>query len=197
MSYRKKVVLKSEEKRLIFGEVYVPYEIDSDGETMAPEDVERMAHEFLSSGKVKKIDVQHNGKESGCVVVESFIARENDPDGFKEGAWVLGVLTTPEVWKAVKSGELNGFSFAGPTEKVSVEAEVLMAVRIFGETEKSEDDGLLPPHSHKLEAEVDENGNIVPTRTSEELDHSHAVLRTTATEVEMGHAHRMIIQLEE
>lgn len=177
----------------MYGEVYAPMQIDTDGEAMLAEDIEHMAHDFLASGRVNKIDVQHNLQESGCLVVESFIARKGDPDGFIEGAWVLGTKVLPdELWEQVKKGELNGYSFYGPVTQVPVNAIVVATRRMMGKTEDSSD-GLLPPHTHDLDIKFSKDDKVVPGITGETLGHCHMVARTTATELEMEHAHRMIL----
>jgi hypothetical protein len=188
-----KIVIKSDEKRIVYGEVYAPYQVDTDGEAMLPEDIERMAHNFLASGRVNKIDVQHNLQESGCLVVESFIARKDDPDGFIEGAWVLGTKIIPDdLWDKVKKGEINGYSFYGPVTQVPVQAVVVATRRMLGKTEDSSD-GLLPPHEHDLDIKFSKDDKVIPGLTGEALGHCHIVTRTTATEMEMEHAHRMVL----
>jgi hypothetical protein len=188
-----KMVIKSEEKRLVFGEVYAPWQIDTDGEAMLPEDIEKMAHDFLASGRVNKIDEQHNLTESNCLVVESFIARKGDPDGFIEGAWVLGTHIIPDdLWEKVKKGEINGYSFYGPVTQVSVSAVVLATRHITGKTEASAD-GFLPPHTHDLDIKFSKDDKVITGLTSSNLNHCHVVTRTTATEIELEHAHRMVL----
>ena len=39
-----RIVIKDESKRLVYGEVYAPLQIDTDGEAMTSEEVEKMAH---------------------------------------------------------------------------------------------------------------------------------------------------------
>jgi len=190
---RNRLVIKSEAKRLVYAEVYAPMHVDTDGEFMTEEHIERMAHKFLSSGKVTKIDVQHDQKESGCVIVESFLAREQDPDGFIKGSWVLGVKVIPdELWERVQKGELNGFSFQGYIHKTPVKATVVVARKFIGETEESAV-GVLPPHRHTVSLSFTEAGRLMAGRTSREFDHDHGVKRATATEMEWEHAHRMIL----
>lgn len=189
-----KIVIKSEAERLVYGEVYAPLQIDTDGEAMLASDIKKMAHDFLASGRVNKIDVQHCLEESGCLVVESFLARVGDPDGFLDGAWVLGVKVIPDdLWAMVLSGELNGFSFYGPVIPVPVQATVQMTKSLVGTTEQSSDEGLLPPHEHPLDLQFTLDGKVVPALTGVALGHRHVVMRTTATEMEMEHAHRMIL----
>lgn len=182
-----------EEQRIVYAEVYIPYRIDTDHETMTKEDVEKAAHNFLASGKVFKIDVQHDLKESGCQVVESFIARAGwEP--FIEDAWVMGVKCTPEIWKSVKSGDLNGFSFYGSTKKVPARVLVEVSKQVAGVTEKSEVDGPLPPHEHTFIINFDSEGRIVSGKTDYVFEHFHPIVHGTATEEELDHRHRLVLE---
>jgi len=187
------IVIKSEAERLVYGEVYAPLQIDTDNEAMLAVDVKKMAHGFLASGRVDKIDVEHSLQMSGCLVVESFLARKDDPDGFIDGAWVLGVKILPDdIWGLVLKGELNGFSFYGPVEKVPAQATVSAVRRMTGKTEDSSE-GLLPPHDHDLDVQFNLEGRVIPSLTGKSLGHSHPVMRTTATEEVMEHSHRMVL----
>ncbi len=189
----RKVVIKSDEKRQVFAEVYAPLQVDSDGETMTAEEIEKMAHRFLKEGKVAKIDVGHDYEESGCFVIESFIVRKNDPDGFREGAWVLGVHIIPDaLWAAVKKGEINCFSFGGVAKGASATVK-LSAVKSFeGVTEKSDEDGIVPEHKHKFNLKFDDSGNVVNGRTSVASSHYHIVIKISATNSELDHSHRIL-----
>lgn len=63
----------SGEFHYVFGEVYAPDIVDTDGESMAASDIQKMAHDFLARGMVRALDVNHDRQSSGAVVVESFI----------------------------------------------------------------------------------------------------------------------------
>ena len=189
----KRIVVKSEDEHFVLAEVYSPLHIDTDGEAMTSEEIRKMAYRFLSEGRTKKIDIQHNKKESGCVMVESFIARKDDPDGFIENSWVAGLIVpVGEVWDKVKKGELNGFSFYGEVQKVPARAKVMMTKKMEGETEDSVD-GVLPPHSHEVTLTFSSDGRVEKGRTQKFLDHDHEVLKATATEVEWEHGHRLVL----
>jgi hypothetical protein len=186
-----KEVTKTEDQ-VVYGEVYVPNRVDTDHEAMSPDDVEKAAWEFLSTGKTSKIDIQHDLAESGCQVVESFIAR----DGWEpwvEGAWVMGVKCPNDIWKLVKSGDLNGFSFYGTSKKVPAKVLVEVAKQITGVTEKNVEE-ILPPHEHTFLINLDNKGNIVSGRTDVVMEHSHAVKHGTATEEELDHRHRLALE---
>ena len=189
-------VVKSaeEEERLVHAEVYSPLHIDTDVAAMTAEEIRKGAHRFISSGRVRKIDIQHNQIESGCSVVESYIAKASDPDGFIEGAWVLVIYIEPDdIWESVKKGDLNGLSFQGMVHEVPVRAKVTVTRKMIGETEESAPNDILPLHAHPVTIDFDDSGRILAGATDEMLGHSHAILRATATEKELDHAHRIII----
>lgn len=173
-----------DEQQLVFGEVYAPGFPDSQGDFMTRESIQQMAYEFMRKGFVNKIDLNHNQQESGCYVVESFIARDDDPI-FIPGSWVIGVKCTDEVWQLVKSGELNGFSFDGVGFRVEKEIEIEMPTVIEGETDEANG------HKHRFFVKYDEEGNFLGGWTDQGPDGSkHRILRGTVTEEDNGHAHR-------
>lgn len=174
-----------DEQQLIYGEVYAPGFPDSHGDFMTAESIQKMAHEFMRKGLVNKIDLHHTQVESGCYVVESFIARADDPV-FIPGAWVLGVkVPDPEVWELVKSGELNGFSFDGEGFRVETILEIDMPDYIEGETVE------VNGHQHTFYVRYDAEGNFLGGLTGPGPDgHVHKILRGTVTEDTDDHAHR-------
>lgn len=151
----------SGEFHYVFGEVYAPDIVDTDGESMAASDIRKMAHDFLARGMVRALDVNHDRQSSGAVVVESFIARKGDPD-FAEGSWVLGVrMTDGPLWDAVKSGELNGFSVDAlvqlvPSDKPLPEYSAAAGVTL----EPVEQEGVTP-HTHTWYIEFDASGAVI------------------------------------
>jgi hypothetical protein len=128
---RSKLFIRPEraKERIAFGEVYVPWEVDLQGQFATAEQVERMAHNWLSkrgrAGEMHGRWVMPDGAEAG-LPVQSFIARPGDPD-FEQGAWVMGTQYHPEVWKRIEHGEYTGYSIGGdwavkPVERVSLAA---------------------------------------------------------------------------
>jgi len=189
------VIIKSEELRIVQGSVYAPGQVDSQGDVMDADAIREMAWNFLLKGRTDKIDVQHSKTESGCKVVESCIIRgDKDPDGYVNGEWVLTVKVLDDtIWDACKRGELNGFSFMGKGEEETRTEDVVQAVAIKGDSEDSTG-GPFPPHRHPLNAKLDDEGRLIPTRTGETLGHSHSYKKTSATEIEFDHAHRVILE---
>jgi len=176
------------DKRIAYGEVYSPYVIDSHGDIMLPEDIELMAHRFMQLKNLDQaIDTEHDNVPNGSYPVESFIAREGDPY-YAAGSWVLGIkINDFRVWNAVKSGELNGFSFQATVKKMPVVVEVDVPVQNIGATEVANN------HRHLFFLEVDKDGRIKSGRTSTDNGHAHEIKAGTATESAQGHSHRIFV----
>ena len=115
---------KSDEvKQIVYGEVYVPNQRDTDGNWMTEETIEKMAHNFMENMKNQSINKNHKGPKDKGAVVESFIVRKGDPD-FTTGSWVLGVhISDKKVWDQVVKGELTGFSIEGTAKLIEEVAE--------------------------------------------------------------------------
>lgn len=189
-------VVKSDEERVVLAAVYVPMQLDTDDEAMTVAEVQKAAYQFLSSGRVNQIDVQHNGTPCGASVVESFIARVGDPDFPVPGTWVMAVkVHKPELWQRIKAGELNGFSLAGNVipfpSTVRYRLPVAGAGRVESNSSVQND---IPDHDHEAVLSFTDSGCIVPTVTSEELGHTHTVAHGTVTGNVLGHAHRFVLQ---
>ena len=185
----------SGEYHYVFGEVYAPNFVDTDGESMTAEDIRKMAHDFIASGRVRSLDTNHNHILSGAEVVESFIARKGDPD-YAEGAWVLGVrMTDGELWNAIKAGEVNSFSFDATirTEPSTESLPTYPNIMIGTTYEPVEQDGI-PAHKHAFYLELNDKGRVVSGKTSIAEGHSHEIRGMVTTEPTNGHAHRFAVE---
>lgn len=191
----KHLIVRDSYERIVFGEVYRPGFVDSHGTTMTVDEIRRVAYDFMKKGYVNRIDEQHSWKESGCYVIESFVARENDPD-FYPGSWVLGTqIVGDTIWEKVLNGEYNGYSIAGYSgrNKVYVNLTRVTEADIETELNLAED---VTKHSHVVHLMFDPSGKVIPTWTSDALGHTHEVLLSTATEIELNHNHRFSSQYE-
>lgn len=111
-----------DEQQIVWGEVYVPWtgegappkaDRDTHGNWARPEEIQKMAYEFMRKQRINKIDKNHDEKVTGDYIVESFIAREGDPD-FTPGAWVVGTkIVKAATWTQIKKGEITGYSIGG------------------------------------------------------------------------------------
>lgn len=176
-----------DEERIVYGEVYAPYQLDTYGDFMLPDDIKKMAHRFMRLDLSKVIDTQHDETPNGCYPVESFIAREGDPD-YTAGAWVLGVkVPEDELWTRVKSGELNAYSFQSLVTAIEVDVEYLVVRDHVGSTENNSN------HQHVYFVQVDDDGNVTGGRTSVENGHFHEITRASVTEAADDHTHRFFL----
>ncbi len=112
----KRVPIKKKDplKKIVFAEVYTPYQIDSQGDWMEPDEIEKMAYDFmLNSQEIGKNHIEIiDGK---AAIVESFIVRKGDGDpDFNEGAWVVGTkILDDKLWNEIEKGEITGYSIGG------------------------------------------------------------------------------------
>lgn len=174
-----------EELRLIYAEVYAPNRPDVHGEFMRSDTIMKAAHHFVKEGRMSNIDQNHDNQLlEGVTVVESFVARKGDPD-FLEGAWVVGIhVDNDVVWKAIKSGEINGLSLEAYVKKEDRDVTIDIPNLITGTTSKQED------HEHVFYVTYDENGQFLGGRTNVVKGHSHEIAAGTVTEVASDHRHR-------
>lgn len=188
----------NDELQLVYSEVYTPLTPDTQTDFMSVETIRLMAHDFLKNGLTDQVDVRHdNNTTYGCHVVESFVARKGDPD-FMEDSWVVAVhVDNEELWNAVKSGEINGFSMQANVrvrEKI-LEIDVPDDGIVRGTTDTPT--GALegePGHTHRYTLRFSNVGDIIGGETDESHGHSHEILAATVTQPPngdpSGHVHR-------
>lgn len=107
-------------KRIVYGEALAPDVVDGQGDVVSAGEIEAAAHRFLEAGGV--VGGMHRVFAGVGDVVESFIAREGDPD-FTPGAWVLGVRLGSDAWERVRRGEWTGFSVGGRAVRTPLDEE--------------------------------------------------------------------------
>lgn len=176
------------DEQIVTGEVYAPYVVDSHGDMMLPDDVKLMAHRFLIGMKNDQIDIQHNNIVIKASVIESFIARDGDPD-YNAGAWVLSVkIEDANAWSDIKGGEYSAYSFEALVRREEAVVEMAILNQIFGYTETSLD------HEHAFFVKMNDQGKVIGGYTSEAEDgHSHTIMFGTATETTEEHSHRFFL----
>lgn len=121
--------IQDEEEHIVSGVVMSAntpiYRRDKDGFeyfiVYKPETIKLMAEKMLKDNTQNQVDIMHNGELIGSVnLIELFIKdsskginpsyMEDVPDGSLMATYKV---RDEEIWKAIKSGELNGFSLAG------------------------------------------------------------------------------------
>ena len=106
--------VEDEEKRLVYGIVLRPNDIDSQIDIMTPREVEKTCHFYMAVHGI--IGYRHR-KEIQAIPVESYIAPVNfmlDLKEVKKGDWVLVTfIADDEIWADIQSGKINGYSVGG------------------------------------------------------------------------------------
>lgn len=114
-------IRKSDEKQMVFGVVYAPDQVDTQGEFAKAEDIEAAAYGFMKSKNVLNVDANHDFDPKTAYVAESWIIKGVDSlfDKEPEGTWCVGIkVEDAELWEQVKKGELEGISMAGAAVKI-------------------------------------------------------------------------------
>jgi len=111
-----------EERKVAYGIVYAPEDLDSQGEFADRYEIEKAAYNFMKSGRLKNVDINHNFEPVNCYVCESWLVKDGDPYFYnKPGAWAVGIkVEDDDIWNALKAGELTGISMAGNAEKEDI-----------------------------------------------------------------------------
>lgn len=173
-----------DEQQIVYAEVYVPNVPDAHGDFMTTETVRNMAYDFMKKGITSQIDTNHDNVTNGSAVVESFIARKDDPD-FIEASWVVGVhVPDPAVWELIKTGELNGFSIEALVTKVPTVMTIEVPDVVNGGTDT------IDGHFHSFRVHFDEDANFLGGITAVANGHQHKIKKPSVTEEAEGHTHR-------
>lgn len=116
-----KKVKKSDEKRMVYGIVYSPDEVDSQGEFANRTEIEKAAYDFMKGLRLLNVDAQHDFDPKAAFVAESWLIKGADSlfDDEPEGSWAVGIRVEDNaLWENVKKGELAGISMAGYASKI-------------------------------------------------------------------------------
>ena len=112
------IVMKNSAKRIAYGAVLVPDELDSDGESVNKAQIELAAHEWMQN--YRNVDLQHT-LNNVAVPVESYILPADldvDYNGksytLPQGSWILATkVLDDKTWDAVEKFLLTGYSVMG------------------------------------------------------------------------------------
>jgi hypothetical protein len=107
------------DQQIVYGVVSEPDTIDLQGDRLSAEEIQHACHKFMIASQ--KIGKQHRGPAKADII-ESYIAPvifECNGQVVQKGSWVMAVkVHDQELWQAVKSGEITGFSIAGRGNRI-------------------------------------------------------------------------------
>lgn len=155
-----------EDKRLVFGIVYSPGEVDSQGDMTDAAEIEKAAYAFLKTSRTGDgVDKDHTfTAESGAFVAESWLVRKGDPVFLDqpEGSWAVAIkIDDDALWSAVKSGEIGGLSMGGRAdiEQIEKTIEIEAIEQAIAQTiqKKGQGSGLLAALKRIVTGETDMN----------------------------------------
>ena len=104
-----------DEQRKVYGIVLEPDEVDTQGDTITAEEIEKSAAGFIE--KCGTIGLRHRKVAKGVTLTDSYVTQGETTLGktkLKKGTWIIGVkIENDAIWQGVKNGEYNGFSVGG------------------------------------------------------------------------------------
>lgn len=119
------LVKQDTKKGIVYGIVYEPDKVDSQGDTANAEEIEKAAYAFMKARNTLNVDRQHNFDNVDAYVAESWIVKENDPV-FPDavGAWAVAIKVEDEAIKSqIEKGEIKGLSMAGDAKTEALSEE--------------------------------------------------------------------------
>ena len=114
-SYRVPIIVaKGSDQQIVYGIVSEPNTIDLQGDRLSESEIRAACHKFMQTSQ--RIGKEHSGVAKASII-ESYIAPTDfkcNGQVVKSGSWVMAVkIHDPDLWQAVKKGEITGFSIAG------------------------------------------------------------------------------------
>jgi len=119
-----KLIKFDEKKGIVYGVVYAPDKVDSQGDFAKAEDIEIAAYDFMKQLNGHNVDKNHSFKNEDAYVAETWLTKANDAMFPNEpvGTWAVAIkLESESLKKAVASGEIAGLSMAGSAQKTEVQ----------------------------------------------------------------------------
>jgi hypothetical protein len=110
-------------KKMVFGIVYAPDELDTQGDMAKQDDIELAAHEFMKTLSLHNVDRDHSFKNEQAFVAESWIVRKGDElfGADKIGSWAVGIKVQDDaLWASIEKGDITGLSMAGTADKIQL-----------------------------------------------------------------------------
>ena len=131
---------KQDEEGVVYGIVYAPDEVDTQGDFASAKTIKKAAYNFMKSSKLECVDVNHDLNKVDAYICESWIVKSKDEFFNEVGAWAVGIkVEDDELKKMIKAGEISGLSMYGTgTKKESLSQAIKNAMSEFFKKESKE-----------------------------------------------------------
>jgi len=110
-----------EDRHVVLGVVLEPNSVDTQGDTISPDEIERASHLWLARFQDRGF-MHRQIVNSKIEIYESYLAPVDLTIGgqkVKKGSWLLMYHVTDDaLWAAIKRGDLTGFSMGGFARRV-------------------------------------------------------------------------------
>ena len=110
------------EQGTLYGIVYAPDQIDSQGDFASAGEIKKAAYRFMKSAHTNNVDVDHSFKPEDAFVAESWITKGGDTifADEPEGSWAVAIqLESDDLRSLAKSGEIAALSMGGEATRVA------------------------------------------------------------------------------
>ncbi|WP_229204401.1 XkdF-like putative serine protease domain-containing protein [Campylobacter anatolicus] len=132
-----------DEQGVVYGIVYVPDEVDTQGDCANANEIKKAAYNFMKRADLGYcVDVNHDFNITNAYICESWIVKSKDEFFSEIGAWAVGIkLEDEDLKQMVKNGAITGLSMYGSGIIKSAEPDTtkggVMAVlkEFFGSSE--------------------------------------------------------------
>ena len=109
-----RVDFKKQDEGVVYGIVYAPDEVDTQGDFANADTIKKAAYSFMENTDLNCVDVNHDFNRVDAYICESWIVKSKDEFFDEVGAWAVGIKLDDEKLKEmVKSGEITGLSMYG------------------------------------------------------------------------------------
>jgi hypothetical protein len=123
---RQPIFKSADEMRYTLGIVYPANEVDFHSDYMTVEELEKAAWKVMQKGEPAVGLMHRPGTKGAGTVVESYIYRGpkwtlkgvgGEEQTVDTGDWLMGCVWSEDAWKAIKAGNINGYSLQGQARK--------------------------------------------------------------------------------
>lgn len=138
-----KFVAKAAKQQIVYGEVMVPHEVDTQDDFATPQVIADTAHRWLARYRVA--GEQHSKEARPYEVYESYIAPQDLKLGTRtiaKDSWILAMHVIDKgLWRDIEDGKYTGYSIGGFGESEAATKQDMIRLALAAEVEKAEGTG--------------------------------------------------------